>query len=209
MLQPIVLPAGSPDVPVLLGEGWQVTARSFGARLDAADVDRDRLLDLVRRVGPELVVRELTAGDVDAVLELDGATAGDYPGGAATQHEPFDRAAATPTPVRRAWGAPSEGGELLAVTVVDLVAAAADTGDAPDGAAAETDVTVVRRGHRGRGLGTAVKAASVLALVEEGVRRFRTGGSSENPAIIRAGESLGYVRDEEWLTLERAPRLAP
>jgi GNAT superfamily N-acetyltransferase len=190
----IVLPAQSSDVPVLQAKGFEVTARSFGARLDAADVDREGLVRLAWRAGDETAVRELTVADVDSVLDLDAATLGDYPGGAATQHVPFDRDAATPTEARRAWGAVTPEGRLLALTFVDL-----------DGPRAETDVTVVRRGHRGRGLGTAVKAASVLALADDGVSSFRMGGSAENAAIIRAGEALGYVRDEDWVTLERVP----
>jgi len=84
------------------------------------------------------------------------------------------------------------GGRLVALTVVDV--------DAP-GARAETDVTVVAPDHRSRGLGRAVKAASVLALLEAGIRTYRTGGSRDNAAIIAAGTALGYRIDEEWLTL--------
>ncbi|QCR42241.1 hypothetical protein C1N91_00520 [Curtobacterium sp. SGAir0471] len=70
-----------------------------------------------------------------------------------------------------------------------------------DGADAETDFTVVHPTQRGRGIGTALEAWSVLALQREGVRRFRTGGSADNVAIQRADAVLGYVQDEEWVTL--------
>ncbi|WAC51304.1 GNAT family N-acetyltransferase [Frigoribacterium sp. SL97] len=108
----------------------------------------------------------------------------------ATRHEPFDRSSATPGPTRRAWGALTSTGRLVGLTVVDL-----------DGPTAETDVTVVHPDHRGRGLAAAVKAASVLALLDAGVLRFRTGGSADNPAIVAANATLGYVVDEGWLTL--------
>jgi hypothetical protein len=44
---------------------------------------------------------------------------------------------------------------------------------------------------------------AVLALLERRVRVFRTGGAAENTAIIAVNSALGYVRDEEWVTLER------
>lgn len=75
-----------------------------------------------------------------------------------------------------------------------------------DGVEAETHFTVVHRAWRGRGLGIAVKAASVLTLAAEGVTRFRTGGSVDNVAILRANDALGYVRDEEWVTLAQNVR---
>lgn len=65
----------------------------------------------------------------------------------------------------------------------------------------ETDFTVVAGGWRGAGLGTAVNAASVLALASEGFVSFRTGGSAANPASIAANRAVGYALDEEWVTL--------
>ncbi|GGI41925.1 hypothetical protein GCM10010988_36470 [Cnuibacter physcomitrellae] len=65
----------------------------------------------------------------------------------------------------------------------------------------ETDFTVVDAPWRGRGIGAAVKAASVLALLGEGQTRFRTGGDAGNAASLGASLALGYVVDEEWLTL--------
>ncbi len=41
----------------------------------------------------------------------------------------------------------------------------------------ETEFTSVAVDHRRRGLATAVKAASVLALADEGHRLFGTGGA--------------------------------
>lgn len=45
------------------------------------------------------------------------------------------------------------------------------------------------------------RLGTLLALDADGVRRFRTGGSAENAAILAANTALGYVRDDEWLTL--------
>lgn len=39
------------------------------------------------------------------------------------------------------------------------------------------------------------------AELEVGVEVFRTGGAVENAAILATNRSLGYVIDEEWVTL--------
>lgn len=192
-----VMRADSPQRAELEAQGWSVAARSFGARLDADRIDESRLRRLVEQVAVGVSVRSLDGRDVDAVLALDSATADDYPGSVATRHARLDREGATPTPARRGLGAFDTDGELVAMTFVDV-----ETDG--DGSAAETDFTVVHRAWRRRGLAVAVKAASVLALSAEGVTRFRTGGSADNAGIIRANTVLGYVRDEEWITLERA-----
>ncbi|WP_316298264.1 GNAT family N-acetyltransferase [Clavibacter michiganensis] len=198
--EPVIVRSDDPRAAELLAAGRIVTARSWGAQLDAADVDPARLRTLVDRVAGSAVLRELGPDGVGAILALDAATLDDYPGGPATRHVGLTSdSARVPAPGRRGFGAFDAGGALLAMTFVDLD---------PAGRAAETDVTVVDAAHRGRGLGTAVKAASVLALLEVGVTAFRTGGSSENAAIVAAGASLGYSVDEEWLTLE-APEDAP
>lgn len=212
----VVLPADAPRRVELERRGWRVVARSFGAQLDGDAVDRARLRSLVDRAG--LTVRALDDADVDAVLALDAATIGHYPGSVATRHEPFDRERATPSATRRGFGVWS-GDDLVGMTFVDLLVGgggaaagsdagsvagsdAAAAGSAAASASAETDVTVVAVGHRGPDPAPAVKAASVLALLDAGVTRFRTGGSADNPAIIAANTALGYVRDEEWVTLE-------
>ena len=186
-----VLPADAPERAELEAQGWTVVARSFGAQLDAHTVDQPRLQGLVARAVDVGSMRELSHADVDAVLALDALTIGDYPGSIATQHTPLDRQRATPSESRRAFGVLLESGELVAMTFVDL-----------DGADAETDFTVVHPTWRGRGLGVAAKAASVLTLLADGVTRFRTGGSADNAAILAAHDVVGYVRDEEWVTLE-------
>lgn len=45
------------------------------------------------------------------------------------------------------------------------------------------------------------RLGTLLALDADGLRRFRTGGSAENAAILAANTALGYVRDEEWPSL--------
>ena len=115
---------------------------------------------------------------------------GDYPGDVATAHQALTPERASPTAERRSWGAFTPAGELVAATFT-----------LPGAEVTETEFTVVHRTWRGRGLGSAVKVASVLALAAEGHSYFRTGGSNDNAASLAANRTVGYVVDEEWLTL--------
>lgn len=188
-----VLRSDSPDLAALEAGGWRVVARSWAAGLDTATADRGRLELLVERARTVAGIRELTPADADAVLALDAATLDDYPGDVATAHAPLTAAEAVPHPGRRGWGAFEGDGRLVAMT---FLAPAPEVTEAT-----ETDFTVVADGWRGLGLGSAVKAAAVLALMGEGVERFRTGGAAENAASLAANRAVGYVVDEEWLTL--------
>jgi predicted GNAT family acetyltransferase len=155
----------------------------------SVDVDHRVLADAIAKVSADAVVRELSDDDMADVLALDAATVGDYPGGVATAHPPLTVATAALGPERRAWGALVDG-ELVAVTMLDV--------DLP---VVETSFTVVSRAWRGRGFATAVKAASIRDLTAAGAARFRTGGAAENLGSIAANRAVGYVLDEEWLTL--------
>ena len=185
-----VLREDDPRVDEFGRQGWRILARSWGAQLDASDIDREQLGRLVERVRGVGDMRELNPTDLSEILALDGATTEDYPGGVATAHTPLDRERATVGPNRRGFGVVNPGGRVLAMTFIDL-----------DGSKAETEFTVVASQWRGNGLGAAVKAASVLALLEDGVEHFRTGGSADNPASLAANSKVGYTVDEVWLTL--------
>ncbi len=174
----------------LEADGWVVTSRSWAAQLTASNANVEALRVLVERGRHHGDVREITNADRDSVLALDRATRADYPGGIATQHEPLTASSARVTATRRGFGVFAVDGRALAITYVDI-----------DQQRAETDFTVVTAGFRGLGLATAVKAASVLALLREGVEAFRTGGAAENSAILGSNLRMGYVVDQEWLTL--------
>jgi RimJ/RimL family protein N-acetyltransferase len=51
---------------------------------------------------------------------------------------------------------------------------------------------------RGRGVGQAVKAASILTLLDAGITSFSTGGAAANARSIAANEALGYRLTERW-----------
>lgn len=187
-----VLRADSPDRHRLEGEGWVVVARSWAAQVDLRRVDVGMLQRLVATLPVDVLPRPLRSTDRDAVLALDAATLDDYPGGAATQHGPLTAEGTSASDGRRGVGAFARAGDLLAMTWADL---------SPDGPRAEIDLTVVAASHRRRGIATAIKAASLLDLADVGVETVRTGGDEKNSAIIAANERLGFVRDEEWVTL--------
>lgn len=113
---PILLRADSPAAALLVAQGRTVTARSWGARLDAPDVDRDHLRRLVLRADGIGQVRALTDADVGAALALDAAAAGDYPGGPATAHIPLTPVRARVGEGRCAYGVVESDGTLTAMT---------------------------------------------------------------------------------------------
>lgn len=191
MTSPAILPAADDRRAQLESEGWRVVATSFGAQLTLDASDHDRLRSIASAVDDDLTLRQLSASDVAAAMALDVDTIDGYPGGPATRHELMSREEASPSVRRRAFGAFDEHGHLVAMTYLEI-----------DGATVETDFTVVSASWRRRGIGSALKAASVLSLATEGHAVFRTGGSADNEGIIRADERVGYVRDEEWVTLE-------
>ncbi|MEW1953611.1 acetyltransferase [Terrabacter sp. NPDC080008] len=186
----VVLRDDDERYPHLLRDGWTVTARSWAARLDITPARVSAWRASADRLPPHDTCRGLGAADVPAMLELDAATAGDYPGSVATAHEPLTEGRACPTPARRAFGVLDTDGRLVALTFVDV-----------DGRKAEVDFTVVAPDRRGQGLAVAVKAASLLALARDGVTVVRTGGSADNGRILAANVALGFRVDEHWLTL--------
>lgn len=192
----LVLRADDPRCRQAEADGWEVVATSWGARLELDPGDEGLLARLRHRADPARApsyrVREVVAHDIPQLVELDARTATDYPGGAATHHEPLDEAAARALLDRgRAWGI-WYGEALVALTVTFLVEGRV-----------ETDFTAVHPDHRGRGLATAVKATSVLAHAEQGRTLFGTGGADGNLASLAMNRAVGYRITETWHTYRR------
>lgn len=189
----LVVRDDDPRRPALEADGYRVTAESWGAQLTADRIDHDHLERLIARaatLGGE--VTELTSHDAADICALDALTVADYPGGPANAHAPLtpEKATALCEPPRRVFGIRIDGA-LVAMTAVD-----------PDGDTTETDFTAVAPRWRGRGLGAAVKAASIAALAARGIRTFRTGGAAVNDASLGVNRAVGYEVDERWLTYE-------
>lgn len=186
----LVLRSDDPRCAELEKSGWLLVATSWGARLAVSSEVVGRLEALVSKVADSgVAVRELTLEDAGAVQHLDRLTARDYPGGVATAHEALDGVGAQAIFARgRVFGA-EYAGTLVAVTVTE------DAGDR-----VETTFTAVHPDHRGRGLATSVKAASVLAHVAAGATTFGTGGASVNTASLAMNRAVGYRITETWHT---------
>jgi GNAT superfamily N-acetyltransferase len=176
-----VIRADDPRCAVLEADGYTVVGESWAARL--RDPDPARLEQAVR--GAEgVVVRELGVECAPAVLEVETANEPDYPYTPATH-----RVVGSLETIRELW----TNGRVFGAFVGDRLVAV--THIRSDG---ETEFTSVLDGYRGRGIGQAVKAASILALLEDGVRVFGTGGAAVNDASLGANLALGYVVDERW-----------
>lgn len=187
-----VLLSTDPACAELEERGWRVQSESWGARLRLAEEDLPRLRHLVARaVAHGYDVGRLEAADAAAIADLDAATRDDYPqAGAATAHEPVDeQAASLLLTTGRVFGARDQTGELVAVSATEDV-----------GEHVETRFTAVHPEHRGAGLATAVKAASVLAWWQDGARLFGTGGAQINEASQAMNWAVGYRITERWLT---------
>lgn len=187
-----VLLSSDPQCRELEARGWRALAESWGAGLQPREEDHPRLGHLVHRACAHgYAVLELGPDDAAEVADLDAATREDYPrAGPATAHAPLDEArAATALSTGRGFGARDAAGSLVAMSM---------TRPGPD--RVETEFTAVHPDHRGAGLGTAVKAASVLAWWADEARVFGTGGAQTNPASLAINRAVGYTVTERWLT---------
>lgn len=185
-----------PRIPALEAAGYRVVGESWAARL--RNPDREQLTSAVLRASAVgLVVRELDPSYAGALFELESANEKDYPYSPATHRVVGDlaRIEALWTDGGRVFGA-FDGSALVAATVMFAK---------PD--RAETMFTSVLRDYRGRGIGQAVKAASILAFLADGFEVFGTGGAGINEASLGANRALGYVLEERWRTY--APPASP
>lgn len=161
--------------------GYRIVGESWAARL--RDPDPAVLEQVVLRAAG-VTVRELDRERAADWHALETANEKDYPYTPATHRvvEPVEKLAELWT-TGRVFGA-FDGDRLVAATYITLKG--------------ETGFTSVLDGYRGRGIGQAVKAASILALYADGIRVFGTGGAALNDASLGANLALGYVIEERW-----------
>lgn len=173
-------------------DGYEIIGYSWGANLRLDDSsDLTNLGERVRRVRSEgFIIRELTSADLTGLSEVESANFNDYPQSAATPHEmpTLERHQSLHRAGVRFWGV-FFGATLVAVTGLEPLATRWNT-----------TFTSVLREYRGRGLGAAVKAASIMDLFNEGARWFSTGGAASNTASLGANTALGYVIEPIWRT---------
>lgn len=177
-----------PRCAELEAAGYRVVAESWAVRLH--DPDRDLLESAVRRAtAGGLTVRELGPESAQALHTLEQTNGPDYPDTPATHHEIGDLTAVQGLwPVHRVFGA-FDGNRLVAATVIR-----------EHEGRGETAFTSVLSAYRRRGVGQAVKAASILAFLDLGINHFGTGGAATNEASLQANQALGYQLTERWRT---------
>lgn len=176
-----VLRDDDPRCAVLEAAGYRVVGESWAARLRDPD---PALLEAAVLRAEGVTVGELGPEYADAWHALETANEKDYPYTPATHRvvQPVEELAALWT-TGRVFGA-LDGERLVGATYISLEG--------------ETGFTSVLEGYRGRGIGQAVKAASLLALLDAAIRVFGTGGAALNGASLGANLALGYVIEERW-----------
>ena len=192
MTQKKILNAAITEAQKLQEKGWEVVARSWGAGIEPELLDVEKLSRFIDEALP-IIIRPLTISDVEAVVKFDEMTFKDFPGDIATQREkPVNPDEATPSEIRLGWGAFSDN-EMVGMLYADI--------DGQHGNGVEIDFYSVNPPLRGKGIGKALLATAILKMNADGIDSIRTGVADENVASITALESVGFVRDEEWLTL--------
>ena len=190
-----IIRADDPRVDDLEADGYRLVGESWGARLRFTESpDLTKLEQAVHRVEVSgITILELSANYATALYELELANNADYPFTPATFQAPPKREAISNLweSGKRIFGA-LDGDVLVAVVVGQVVD---DTGN--------NDFASVLGTHRGRGLGTAVAAASIIAFATEGVRVFTAGGAAVNAASLGLVRSLGFQVEEQWRSYER------
>ena len=188
-----VVQLNDPRLQHLTEAGYVVVGESWGARLRLSDPPDLTVLNaaVVAATDQGFLIEELDASWAPQVTALESLNHADYPYTPATAAPHRDE-----SDVRELWrsgcrlfGAINDG-QLVAVSTIRLT-----TGRA------ETEFTSVHRSCRRRGLAVAVKAASITALANDGVRIFGTGGAQINAGSIRMNEHLGYAIEERWVSL--------
>lgn len=195
LLETHVLQDTDPDLPDLLGDGFEVVGESWGAELAldggaASSAALDRLRGFVETArGAGLEIRELDARDAAAIEALDAESWADVPTTPATVHTEVSAVDVRDwaSRGRRAFGA-LDGDRLVGLCV---------------GSAGDNDFVVVAPDHRGRGIGVAVVAAWMLGAIEAGERTFSAGGASQNARSLAMIRAVGFRVTERWLSLQR------
>ncbi|WP_371406409.1 GNAT family N-acetyltransferase [Kribbella sp. NBC_00662] len=177
-----------PRCAELEAAGYRVVAESWAVRL--FDPDRELLETAVRRAtAGGLTIRELGPESAEVLHNLEKTNEPDYPYTPATHRVVGELADVRALwPAYRVFGA-FDGNRLVGATVIRQ----------KDGFG-DTYFTSVLATHRRRGVGQAVKAASILAFLDIGITRFSTGGAAANQASLQANQSLGYQVTEQWRT---------
>ena len=190
-----IVRADDPRVADLEAVGYRLVGESWGARLRLSEppdlTEVEQVVARAKEFG--IAIQELTAEYANALYDLELANNADYPFAPATSQAPPDRDS-----IRGIW----ESGKRVFGALDNGMLVGAAVGEVVDGTG-DIDFASVLRTHRGRGLGAAVAAASIVAFAKEGVRVFRVGGAGTNSASLGLVRSLGFQVEEQWRSYER------
>ena len=190
-----IIQAEDPRVADLEASGYRLVGESWGARLRLAEPpDLTKIERAVAEADVSgITIRELSVDYAGAVYELELANNADYPFTPATFQPPPERES-----IRGLW---DSGKRIFGALDGDVVVAVV-VGQVVDGTG-DNDFASVLSTHRGRGLGAAVAAASIVAFAREGVRVFTAGGAGVNAASLGLVRSMGFHVEEQWRSYER------
>jgi mycothiol synthase len=175
--------------------GFQEALRSYGSRLDLAEVDAKWLLENDRRPQVEVkTLRELTSDPQCArkLFELLSETEADVP--LPTPRAPLDfthfRAHMLCAPQLNPDSffiaiSPLDG-EYLGLSILWR---------SVDGHTLRSGMTGTRRAQRRRGIALSLKLRGIRWALTQGYRQIRTSNESTNRPILSLNDRLGFVRD--------------
>ena len=190
-----IIQAEDPRVADLEASGYRLVGESWGARLRLAEPpDLTKIERAVAKADVSgITIRELSVDYAGAVSELELANNADYPFTPATFQPPPERES-----IRGLW---DSGKRVFGALDGDILVAVV-VGQVVDGTG-DNDFASVLSTHRGRGLGAAVAAASIVAFAKEGVRVFTAGGAAVNAASLGLVRSIGFHVEEQWRSYEQ------
>ena len=190
-----IIRAEDPRCVAFEADGYVLVGESWGARLRLTEPpELMKISQAVTRAEESgITVQELPVEYADALYDLELANNADYPYTPATFQAPPERDA-----IRGLW----HSGKRIFGALDGGVLVAAAVGQILDGVG-DNDFASVLKSHRGRGLGAAVAAASILTFAAEGVRVFSAGGAAVNAASLGLVQSMGFHVEERWRSYSR------
>lgn len=182
--------------------GWQEEMRSWESRLDLNAFDSSGFADALERAqsnGYKIVTFASLEADPERdrkYYELDTAASHDMP------HSP-GASLTTPT-FERYWtnvhNNPNFDPALWFVAVKDGVyAGLTQLYGAASPNMMHTGFTAVARGHRGQGLGLALKVTALTRAKSLGIQEVETSNAQSNRFMLRINEALGFEKQPAWI----------
>ena len=179
-------------------DGYVIVGESWGARLRLTEPpELMKIRQAVTRAEQSgITVQELPVEYADALYDLELANNADYPYMPATFQAPPERDA-----IRGLW----HSGKRIFGALDGGVLVAAAVGQIVDGVG-DIDFASVLKSHRGRGLGAAVAALSILTFAAEGSECFPLGELQSMPPVSALCSRWGFTSKNDGGAIREAER---